>query len=134
MTRWRFDAAGRLVAESRDGDAVQHAYDAAGQLVTSRRADGRSTRHSYDPVGRRVRTEESDGRTRDYGWSVTSRLTEVVDAADGGSDTARRTRVHVDATGELAEVDDTEVFFDAATATPRPWCRSATPPWWPPDR
>ena len=62
VTRWRFDAAGRLVAESRDGDAVEHAYDAAGQLVTSRRADGSSTRHSYDPVGRRVRTEDSDGR------------------------------------------------------------------------
>ncbi len=114
VARWRFDAAGRLVAESRDGDAVEHAYDAAGQLVTSRRADGSSTRHSYDPVGRRVRTEDSTGRTRDYGWSVTSRLTEVVDTSDGGTDAPRRTRVHVDATGELAEVDDTEVFFDAA--------------------
>ena len=50
------------------------------------------------------------------------------------TDVHRRTRVHVDATGELAEVDDTEIFFDTARATPGPWCRSATPPSSPPDR
>ncbi len=114
VASWRYDAAGRLVAETRDGSGVEHDYDAAGQLVLSRWTDGRTARHTYDPVGRRTRSEGSDGRARDFGWSVTSRLTEVVDTTDDADDVVRRTRVHVDATGELAEVDDTAIFYDIA--------------------
>ncbi|WP_432477897.1 DUF6531 domain-containing protein [Nocardioides sp. GXQ0305] len=115
VTRWRFDAAGRLVAQSRDGEQVEHSYDAAGQLLESRAGDGSSARHSYDAAGRRTRTERSDGSVRQFGWSATSRLTHVVDDTDDGAG-ERRTHVHVDATGELADVDGTEVFFDAAQA------------------
>ena len=85
VTRWRFDAAGRLVAESRDGAAVEHAYDAAGQLV-----DEPTRRREQHPPLLRPRSDagsaprQSDGRVRDYGWSVTSRLTDVVDATDDG--------------------------------------------------
>lgn len=110
--RWTYDSAGRLVAETADGVRLEHTYDAASQLVASRGSDGSSVTHSYDPVGRRVRSEHSDGRHRVFEWSETGWLAAVTDHGAGGT---RRTTTHVDATGELAAVNDVHVWWDSAS-------------------
>ncbi len=114
--RWRYDAAGRLVSESidgADGEAVRElVYDAAGQLVTATGYDGSLTRYSYDGAGRRTAEEWSDGSRWELSWSATGWLSAITEHSTGGK--TRRTDVHVDACGELARVDGTETFFDAA--------------------
>ncbi len=108
--RWRYDLAGRLVTESQDEDVRELAYDEAGQLLRVVGPDG-TTRHAYDAVGRRVRTERPDGSTRDLEWSPTGWLATIVDDAGGR---AVRTRLHVDASGRLASIDDVPVSWDGA--------------------
>ena len=50
-TRWRYDAAGRLVTESLpDGRCVEHEYDAAGQLTASRAGDAPRRTPTTPPV------------------------------------------------------------------------------------
>ncbi len=115
-TRWRYDAAGRLVSESLDGATREYAHDAAGQLLSVTGPDGATTRHAYDGAGRRVRTDLPDGAVRRFSWSSTGFLSAVGEqsAAGAGDGVERRTEVHVDAHGELADVDGTEVFWDSA--------------------
>ncbi|WP_432478211.1 DUF6531 domain-containing protein [Nocardioides sp. GXQ0305] len=107
--RWRYDAAGRLVAEARPEGTDTLTYDAAGQLLTVEGPEG-TTRHSYDDAGRRVRTVHPDGRTRDLEWSPTGWLASIVDHAGGRS---VRTRLHVDASGRLASIDDVPIHWDS---------------------
>ncbi len=115
VNTWRYDAAGRLVAETVDGATVEHTYDAAGQLLTSH--DGRgTTEYAYDGAGRRTRRRNADGTVRELAWTATGWLVSVTDRRPGGQET--RTRVHVDATGELAEVDGVAVHWDSAAYAP----------------
>ncbi len=115
-TRWRYDAAGRLVTETverADGSraVVERAFDAAGQPVHTVR-DGAQTTHVHDAAGRRVRDEGPDGSRRDYTWGATGWLSAVADVDPvGGSE---HHRLDVDALGELAAVDDLEVVWDTA--------------------
>ncbi|QWC84613.1 hypothetical protein KLP28_13715 [Nocardioidaceae bacterium] len=117
-TRFRYDAAGRLVAETRD-EAGPHedphrtmchrTFDAAGQLVSTE-TDGEVTTHVYDAAGRRVADRRPDGSATEYAWSVDGLLARVVTV---GADGARRTReLSVDALGELADIDGTPVWWD----------------------
>lgn len=110
-SRWRYDAAGRMVAETVDGAVSEHLYDLAGQLLSSVGAEGSRTSYRYDGLGRRVRAEDSGGRTREYAWSPTGHLASVT---EHDRDQVRRTTLHVDAVGELASVDGTEMFWDTA--------------------
>lgn len=115
ISRWHYDLAGRLVAESHGGQSCDYSYDAAGQLTSVTGVEG-TTRHEYDGAGRRLQTSFADGRVRDYAWSPTGYLAEV---ADRSGDQVRRTRLHVDATGELASIasgDARELptFWDSA--------------------
>ncbi len=115
VTRWRYDAAGRLVAETSEGATRELSYDAAGQLLSTVETDGtttRSSRYSYDGLGRRTRVERSDGSTRDLRWSRLGSLAEVVDRDGGGRE--RRVTSVVDALGQLTRLDDAEVFLDGA--------------------
>ncbi|QBR92879.1 DUF6531 domain-containing protein [Nocardioides euryhalodurans] len=114
VTRWSYDAAGRLVTESVDGAVRGHTHDPAGQLLATRGPDGLTTRHDYDGCGRRVRTERPDGRVRELSWTATGWLSAVTERA---GDDVERTELHVDATGQLAWVGDTELWWD--TASPR---------------
>jgi RHS repeat-associated protein len=111
VTRWSYDAAGRLVSESTDGATTEHAYDAAGQLVATTEPGGRRRTFAYDLLGRRTCCTDDRGRARELEWGRTGWLSAVTDR-DG--DSARRTALQVDALGELARVDDAEVFWDTA--------------------
>jgi len=117
VDRWRYDDSGRLVAETVDGLTVDHTYDAAGQLLSSTDSE-RTTRYSYDGIGRRVREESTDGHVRSLEWSRTGWLSSITDELPGGG--TRRTDTHVDATGLLAEVDGTDIHWDAAAFAPTP--------------
>ena len=107
---WRYDAAGRVVAETRVDGTRDYCYDVGGQLLAVDGPEG-TTRHRYDEVGRRVRTEFADGRTRAFGWAPTGSLDSVLDEFGGASG---RIRLHVDASGQLASIDGVPVFWDTA--------------------
>ncbi|MFL4479905.1 DUF6531 domain-containing protein [Paeniglutamicibacter sp. ORCA_105] len=115
VSQWRYDLAGRLVAESVDGLGAALAYDAAGQLRS--RTDEAGTRtYAYDGLGRRTEAVEPDGSVRSFEWSPRGWLAAV---ATEGSSGASRSELWVDAFGELAEVDGTEVWWDSAEVAPR---------------
>jgi RHS repeat-associated protein len=111
VTRWNYDAGGRLVAESIDDATIEHVYDIAGQLLATVDADGRRLFYTYDSQGRRTLASDERGRMREFTWSPTGYLAGVTDHA---GDQVQRTAVHADALGELAAVDGTEFFWDTA--------------------
>ncbi len=102
---WSYDAAGRLVAETDGEAATTYEYDAAGQLVARHGASG-TTRYRYTPTGRRAGAEGPGGNTT-YSWSPLGWLTGV-SGPDGSAS------LHVDALGQLARIDDAEVFWDGS--------------------
>lgn len=103
--RYAFDEAGRLIRDTDASGEQEFAYDAAGQLVAVRKGH-EVRRFTYDAAGRRVTTEAADGRM-DFSWGPLGWLTGVTGPA--GS-----TSVHVDALGDLARVDDVELFWDGS--------------------
>ena len=116
VSQWRYDLSGRLVSESVDGLAAELAYDAAGQLRS--RTDGAGTNtYAYDGLGRRTEVVEPDGSVRSYEWSPQGWLGAVV--LEGAEGASSRNELWVDALGELAEVDGTEVWWDTAEVAPR---------------
>lgn len=122
--RWRYDASGRIVKESRPDGSREFAYDAGSQLLAVKGPEG-TERHDYDELGRRVRTTFADGSTRELGWSPTGWLASIVDEAGGES---VRTELHVDATAELASINGSPVFWDAAVGYAPPLAQvGATP-------
>ncbi|MGL3807884.1 DUF6531 domain-containing protein [Paeniglutamicibacter sp. R2-26] len=115
-SQWRFDLAGRLVAESIGGVATEFSYDAAGQLRSRTGAAGTTT-YAYDGLGRRTAVVEADGSARGFEWSERGWLSAVVaEASDGASS---RSELWVDALGELGDVNGTEVWWDSAEVAPR---------------
>ncbi len=110
--RWSYDAAGRLVFETAAGETRELSYDTAGQLVSATGYDGATTTYSYDGAGRRTSEVRADGSGLALSWSATGWLSAITEQAAGGE--ARRTELSVDARGELAEVDGTELFHDSA--------------------
>ncbi|GAA3571313.1 hypothetical protein GCM10022197_29750 [Microlunatus spumicola] len=122
--RWRYDADGRLVAESTDQASVQHVYDAAGQMLSTLDAEGRETRYSYDGAGRRTAERDHRGRAREFLWNPSGYLAGVV---HHDRDRVRKTTVHADALGELASVDGTEFFWDTAAYAGAPVLAGDTP-------
>ena len=106
---YTYDAAGRLVGESGPDGPRRHAYDAAAQLTSSTGPDGTRS-YGYDEAGRRV-AEEGRQHRRTYGWDGFGRLTGI-DTTAGG--VTRSTSLHVDALGELVQVDDVALAWDTA--------------------
>ncbi|BAK34420.1 hypothetical protein MLP_14060 [Microlunatus phosphovorus NM-1] len=124
LARWRYDAGGRLVTEAVDEATINHVYDLAGQLLTTVGADGRRLSYDYDGNGRRTRVSNERGVIREYTWNPTGYLTGVT---EHDNDRVRRTRVHADALGELAEVDGTPIFWDTAAYAGAPVLVGDTP-------
>jgi RHS repeat-associated protein len=104
-----YDANGRLERESSPAGTVDYDYDAAGQLL-ARRGDA-VTAYEYDGAGRRIREAEPD-LERTWRWDELGRLLQIDTAAAG--EEPRCTRVEVDALGELARVDGTDLMWDTA--------------------
>ncbi|MDQ1075122.1 MULTISPECIES: DUF6531 domain-containing protein [Microbacterium] len=114
-TLWRYDDAGRLVSETtRHGERVS-TYDEAGQLVSMTDADGETT-FSYDARGRRMREVALDHETT-YSWEERGWLRSVTERLSDGE--ARQTSLHVDALGDLVEVDGIRLLWDTADGMPR---------------
>ena len=108
---WTWDDAGRLVAEADGVHTTTYTHDAAGQLVARRDGDG-ETRYTYDANGRRIAADGPHGRL-EYSWGAFGWLQQVASPAGV-------TSVHVDALGELARVNDAELFWDTAAPQGRP--------------
>ena len=115
---FQYDANGRLVCETSAGGRLDYEYDAAGQLIT-RRGGGEATAFEYDGAGRRT-SREGAGLLRTWRWDELGRLAGVDTIAS--EEEARSTTVTVDALGELARVDGTDVMWDtAARLAPLTW-------------
>lgn len=115
-TDWVYDAAGRLVEERTDSGARRFTYDAAGQLSRVDAPDGLpEVEYAYDGAGRRVQALRADGVTTTYGWTPQGRLTGVAETTATGSTT---TDLHVDALGELVDVDGVPIDWDTAAYAP----------------
>ncbi|WP_161606232.1 DUF6531 domain-containing protein [Microlunatus speluncae] len=111
VSSWRYDRAGRLVAESVAGSQRVHEYDTAGQLTATLAGDDR-TDYEYDQAGRRIRAESPDGRVRRFSWSDSGRLTSIADQSETGD--LSSVSLSVDAFGELARIDDLDTWWDSA--------------------
>ncbi|RDH96085.1 RHS repeat-associated protein [Curtobacterium sp. AG1037] len=109
-TTWSYDAAGRLVVERTENGTRTYEYDDAGQLVAVTGPEGR-TAHEYDARGQRVRSTAPDGRETRYSWDGRGWLRLI---ASGSSSTS----IHVDALGDLVDVDGMRLDWDAAAAVP----------------
>ncbi|MDM7890087.1 DUF6531 domain-containing protein [Curtobacterium caseinilyticum] len=109
-TTWSYDAAGRLVVERTGGGTRTFEYDDAGQLVAVTGPEGR-TSHEYDARGQRVRSTAPDGTATRYSWDGRGWLRLI--AASSSS-----TSTHVDALGDLVDVDGVRLDWDAAAAVP----------------
>jgi RHS repeat-associated protein len=114
---WRYDAAGRLVAETVDGAERRHEYDAAGQLVATTGPDGARTVYVHDGLGRRVRRTAPDGSTTEYAWSGLGSLAGIVERDAAYAETGR-IEVWTDALGEVAEVGGVDTWWDTAAGVP----------------
>lgn len=114
-TRWRYDEAGRLLEEQQGDEARGFSYDAAGQLLAVNAIEG-SARFSYDGCGRRL-AERYEDRTVGYAWSPSGWLTSVTTSTPEGEQVLE---VRVDALGELAGVDGTQLWWDTASPVPAP--------------
>ncbi|HEV7805726.1 MAG TPA: HYD1 signature containing ADP-ribosyltransferase family protein [Solirubrobacteraceae bacterium] len=116
-----YDANGRLERETSPVATLDYEYDVAGQLLARRDgADAAVTEYEYDGAGRRVREVEADF-SRTWRWDELGRLAQV-DTSAHGDDSPRSTQVAVDALGELAQVDGTDLMWDTANAfAPLTW-------------
>ncbi|MBB1499921.1 type IV secretion protein Rhs [Propioniciclava sp. MC1683] len=113
-----WDANGRLAAETVDGQVTRYAYDVAGQLLVATGPDGSRTEYAYDGSGRRTR-EAGPAGERLFAWDAQgflARITAVRHEGDRVTTAARSLRV--DALGELASVDGTDLYWDSAAALP----------------
>ena len=102
---WTYDEAGRLSAESRDGTLTRWEHDAAGQLVAEHAPAGTTT-FTHDAQGRRT-SQSGPAERVEFSWGRLGWLT-AISGRDG------ITSVHVDALGELARVNDADVFWNTA--------------------
>jgi RHS repeat-associated protein len=117
VAEWVYDAGGRLVRESAPGGSRTYEYDTAGQLVSVTEPDGSRTEYVHDGLGRRTRLIGADGSWTEYAWGSTGHLNSTTDRTPDGMATSRH-ELRVDALGELAGVDGTELWWDTASPFP----------------
>lgn len=105
---YSYDACGRLIEASRDGEATRYSYDAFGNRTAKAGPEGRVA-YSYDACGRLVSERAGQGGTR-YSYDACGRLTSM-DGLRGPR------RYSYDACGRLAGADSPEgrvsISYDA---------------------
>lgn len=121
VSEWVYDAGGRLVRESTPAGSRAYEYDAAGQLLAVTDSDGTRTEYVHDGLGRRTRLIRPDGSWTEYAWGQTGQLKSVADRTPDGMDTSRH-ELWVDALGELAAIDGSELWWDTANPIPTLTC------------
>ncbi|MDO4898261.1 MAG: RHS repeat-associated core domain-containing protein [Rothia sp. (in: high G+C Gram-positive bacteria)] len=114
---WEFDASGRLVRSVAPGVRGEFEYDAAGQLLAVEYSSGDAYEFVYDGVGRRVRQRSADGQVREFSYDAAGFLAGVSVADDEGRVLAEHGLL-VDATGELAQVDGYDLWWDSRAFRP----------------
>lgn len=126
-SEWVYDTAGRLIRETDGGTTTEYVYDAASQLLsrTTTSADGseETAVYVYDGLGRRI-SERSDSMERVFEWAETGRLANITTTALNPATGARtgettKQELWVDALGDLAQIDGTDLWWDTTTATPQ---------------
>ena len=112
-----YDAGGRLTRETTPADSRTYDYDAAGQLLSVSYPDGTRTEYVHDGLGRRTGSSTRTGpgpSTRGVGSGY---LESTAERTPDGVEIARH-ELWVDALGELAAIDGTELWWDTATPIP----------------
>ena len=116
-SEWEYDVGGRLIRESTPRGVGSYEYDAAGQLLAVTDADGTRAEYVHDGLGRRTRGIRADGSWAEYAWGHTGYLTGTIERTPDGIETSRH-ELWVDALGELAAVDGSELWWDTANPIP----------------
>ncbi len=114
---WEYDAGGRLLREALPGGSRVYGYDVAGQLLSVTEPDGSRTEYVHDGLGRRTRLIGPDGSWTEYAWGPTGLLGGSVVRDRDGAEVSRHS-LWVDALGELAAVDRSELWWDTANPVP----------------
>lgn len=111
---WAYDLGGRLIHETGPTGQRDLRYDAAGQLVTVTEANGAVSEYHYDGQGRRIRATSAD-RVTQYSWDARGWLAQI---SEHDATEKHETNLWVNALGELAHVDGTELRWDIAAGFP----------------
>lgn len=108
---WVYDEAGRPALTTVDGTATAYTYGPGGQLLTQE-TEGGVVSFTHDEAGRRTSQDGPDGRLDftwgDFGWLA------AISGPQG------RSEVFVDVLGELARIDDADVYWDTAQRSTTP--------------
>jgi YD repeat-containing protein len=87
----------------------EYEYGIAGQLLAVTDPDGARAGYAYDGLGRRNRLIAPDGSWTEYAWGANRSLAGTTVRTPEGGEVSRH-RLWVDALGELAGVDDAELW------------------------
>ena len=117
VSGWEYDAGGRLLRETFPGGFRAYEYDSAGQLLSVADPDGSRTEYVHDGLGRRTRQIRPDGSWTEYAWGQTGQLQGMTDRNPDGAQLSRH-ELWVDALGELAALDGSELWWDSANPIP----------------
>ncbi|AXJ10163.1 DUF6531 domain-containing protein [Arthrobacter sp. PM3] len=116
-SEWEYDAGGRLLRETTPAGSRTYSYDPAGQLLSVTEPDGSRTEYVHDGLGRRTRQIRTDGSWTEYAWGHTGYLESATERTPDGAATSRH-ELWVDALGELAAIDGSELWWDTASPIP----------------
>ncbi|WP_146067416.1 DUF6531 domain-containing protein [Arthrobacter sp. SX1312] len=117
QSEWEYDAGGRLVREVTATGSRVFEYDAAGELQAVTGPEGSRTEFVHDGLGRRTRQIGADGSWTEYAWGPTGHLNSTCERTPDGEVTSRH-ELWVDALGELAGIDGTQLWWDTANPIP----------------
>jgi RHS repeat-associated protein len=117
VSEWVYDAGGRLTRETTSAGERFYEYDVAGQLLAVTDPDGSRTEYVHDGLGRRTRLIGPDGSWTEYAWGPTGYLNSTTDRTPDGVEVSRH-GLWVDALGELAGVDGSQLWWDTASPIP----------------
>lgn len=115
VNSWAYDPGGRIVGEHTDSIDWTRTFDAASRILSAT-SKNKTITYTYDRSGRRTAMEDTSGRSLLFEWTGLNHLASITAKQEDGS--LVRTTTLVDALGQLARVDNQELFFDIVDGTP----------------